>query len=138
MKIRPVPSAPQCCRTMNNARADEPPSSAPSMTPLLLLLLIVIECARPCRSTVARTKPHRYLVLQQTTHVTPRPFPTTITGSRKLAAIMPRDFALPNHRPGRMRPAGDCATSRGMCRQCHIFFLNNQPSEVVCVRQIIT
>ena len=84
---------------------------------------------------VARTKPHRYLVLLQTTHECPTPVPTTVTSSRKHADIMLRAFAPPNHPPGRAHTAGDRATSREMCRLLQIFCLHNQPSEVDCVRQ---
>ena len=103
MKIRHIPPAPRCCRAMDKYLADEPLRSARSMPPLLLLLLRIIECVRPCRSTCSLDEPPSlFATAADSSRIPYIRFLPSVTSSRKHAATMARKFAAPNYPPERM------------------------------------
>ena len=76
------------------------------------------------------------MVLLQTTHDYPTSVPTTVTSSRKHAAILPRDFSLSNHPPGRVHTASGMRLLAEYADNLISAAFTTKPSKVECVRQI--
>ena len=81
------PSAPRCCRTLKLRLANNHICSFQDFSRCCCCCCVSWSACDHAAQLVARTNPHRYLVLLQRAHDYPTPVPTTVTSSKKHARL---------------------------------------------------